>query len=200
MPKFTHTCKPFTASPFTFWVTRPAESVGSMDCGDCAAQKVDWIAAAPDEEHGNSTSSFTVGDGGAFSTRDYVRGLAMNYLLSDAEADVKPDCVDLVSRRGWWMDDWMDDGFRLGSKLWSLQWERTTNETLVRARQYAEEAMRPLVDQKVASGFSVSARYAGANEIVLEIEVRGPWTPIGFTLRGVEHPPYGFLWREVRDA
>ena len=190
-------CSIYQNSPFTFWTTRAAPDGQGVACAPCASQTVDWQQAAPDEEHLSDGQGVQVGSAGAFTTREYVRSLAINYLLSDREAETVPDCMRYLTRRGWWADSFRSDGFRLGSRLWTLQWEASISETLVRAREYALEALQPLLDYRVAQDISVEARYADRSTIVLDIEIVGPWGPIGLTISGAEHPPYGFLWREI---
>lgn len=202
MPKFSDTCRAFRHSPFTFWTTRPRAAGGNAGCSDCADQNVDWEKARPDEIHKAGKGEAAVGSSGAFSTRDYVRSLALNYLLTHGVADHHPECMKLASRRGWWADVWrrQDAGFRLGSRLWTLQWSGATQETLVKARQYAEESLEKLVAMRVAASVSVRAEYAGKGVLLLTATISGPYGKVGFTIEGVENPPYGFLWREVKNG
>jgi len=190
-------CSQYENSPFTFWTTRAEPDGTGVECAPCASQTVDWQQADADEVHLSDDGGVQVGTNGALSTRDYVRSLAINYLLSDREADTAPDCMEYVSRRGWWADSFRENGFRLGSRLWTLQWSASIAETLVKAREYALEALKPLLDFRVAQDISVEARYSDRSTIVLEIRITGPWGPIGLTVSGAEHPPYGFLWREI---
>lgn len=192
-------CTPYADTPFKFWTTRPELDGRGVKCVPCATQSVDWQRASPDEMHLAEGVGVQVGDYGAFSSRDYIRGLAINYLLTDAES-MDANCVRQITRRGWWADAWRTDGFRMGSRLWTLQWERTVSETLVKARQYAAEALQPLLEYHVASSIDVKARLAGRDTIVIDVTINGPWGPIGFSLSGIERIPYGFLWREVRDG
>lgn len=81
-------------------------------------------------------------------------------LLCDARArddDTLPDGG--TDRRGWWADSIAPeaDGDRTGSRLWLLSREKTLPEVLRRARDYAEEALAWLVEDKVASSVTVTA-------------------------------------------
>ena len=81
-------------------------------------------------------------------------------LLCDARArddDTLPDGG--TDRRGWWADSVAPeaDGDRTGSRLWLLSREKTLPEVLRRARDYAEEALAWLVEDKVASSVTVTA-------------------------------------------
>jgi len=61
-------------------------------------------------------------------------------------------------RRGWWGDSFADDeGDQMGSRLWLLKREKQLPAGLARAREYAEEALRWLLDDQVASSVSVVA-------------------------------------------
>ncbi|PCJ68194.1 MAG: hypothetical protein COA62_15635 [Rhodobiaceae bacterium] len=67
----------------------------------------------------------------------------------------------LLSRQGWWGDGfsaWQSGEFPdpIGSRLWLLSREKMTVETIQRAKEYAEEALVWLVNDKVATSVSVS--------------------------------------------
>jgi len=71
------------------------------------------------------------------------------------EEDPLPD-PESNNRRGWWGDNLaevQDD--RIGSRLWLLSREKTTQDVLIRAKQYAEEALQWLIDDGVAAKVEV---------------------------------------------
>lgn len=96
--------------------------------------------------------------------------------------DVPPDGTD--DRRGWWGDT--VNGRPLGSRLWLLSREKTTQETLNRARDYCREALQWLLDDKVAASVDVRCTYApppaapGIMQINIEVLRPGGGAPQKF--------------------
>jgi phage gp46-like protein len=73
-------------------------------------------------------------------------------------------------RGGWWGDAYADeDGDRIGSRLWLLERGIDLQLTPVRAREYALEALRWLVEDLVAREVEVEAERAAAGTIHLSI-------------------------------
>jgi len=71
------------------------------------------------------------------------------------EEDPLPD-PESNNRRGWWGDNLaevQDD--RIGSRLWLLSREKTTQDALIRAKQYTEEALQWLIDDGMAAKVEV---------------------------------------------
>jgi len=97
-------------------------------------------------------------------------------LFSDRLAepdDVLPD--DSGDRRGYWADALASvEGDRIGSRLWLLSREKQTNETLNRAREYAEEALQWLVDDGVAQSVHVNASWVRSGMLGLIIDITRP--------------------------
>lgn len=67
------------------------------------------------------------------------------------------DDVTEGQKMGWWGDvaepTVLND--QIGSRLWLLARETITNKTINRAREYCNEALQWLVDDKIASQFTV---------------------------------------------
>jgi len=81
------------------------------------------------------------------------------------EDDILPDPDG--SKRGWWGD--LGSGIendQIGSKLWLLEREKTTEETLVRAKQYIFDALQWMIDDGIT------------NKIEVDVERQGSITPI----------------------
>lgn len=98
-------------------------------------------------------------------------------LLCDARArddDTLPDGG--TDRRGWWADSVAPevDSDRTGSRLWLLSREKTLPEVLRRARDYAEEALAWLVDDKVASSVTVTAEMPRRGLLALSAVISMP--------------------------
>ncbi len=95
------------------------------------------------------------------------RGLASAVIMSlftDRRAlpdDTLPD-PGITDRRGWWGDKLAEiTGDRIGSRLWLLEREKTTQEALLRAQEYAREAVKWMVDDGVAAKVEALAERQG---------------------------------------
>lgn len=95
-------------------------------------------------------------------------------------------------RRGWWADTGKEPVDRIGSKLWLLAREKQTNETRLRAEDYATEALQWMLDDGVAD----------------RIEIVGEWVAFGWLELRVDlyrderrlfHGRYARDWQEERD-
>lgn len=72
-------------------------------------------------------------------------------------------------RWGWWGDglDAMPND-RIGSRLWLLVREKLTQQTLNRARDYAQEALQWMLDDRVATRVTVTAERQGLDRLALK--------------------------------
>lgn len=80
---------------------------------------------------------------------------------------------DRAELRGWWGDfNPPADGDKTGSLLWLLRREKQTRETLARARQYAEQALAWMLEDRVAAAVTVATEYLsmGVMRIVVDID------------------------------
>lgn len=81
----------------------------------------------------------------------------------------RPDDPHEGVKFGWWADGFGDDANdRIGSRLWLIAREKITNELLNRAREYAEEALQWLLDDRVATAITVSAERDGIERVALQ--------------------------------
>lgn len=93
-------------------------------------------------------------------------------LETDARALPGDNLPEGTNRRGWWADQFDEDGEVIGSMLWLLEDAVATPENGVRAEQYAQDALKWMLD-----GGHVTA-------IATTHEVRSDsiWLTIVFTL------------------
>lgn len=113
-------------------------------------------------------------------------------LFSDRRAQ-PDDVVEGEDRGGWWGDSFADvQGDRIGSRLWLLRREKQTNETLSRAREYCEEALRWLLEDGVASGVSVETQWIRMGVMGVVIEITRPHGQARFT--------FELPWNELKSA
>lgn len=81
----------------------------------------------------------------------------------------RPDDPHEGVKFGWWGDALADDpNDRIGSRLWLIAREKITTELLNRAREYAEEALQWLLDDRVATAVTVTAERDGIERVALQ--------------------------------
>ena len=75
-------------------------------------------------------------------------------------------------RRGWWANTLAEiDDDEWGSKLWLLSREKQTPQTLLRAREYAQDALQWMVDDGIADAVNVEAVYPRRALLGLGVEI-----------------------------
>ena len=93
------------------------------------------------------------------------RRAAVDDVLPDGSGDV----------RGWWADAWPEViGDHIGSRLWLLSREKQLQSVVLRAKEYAEEALEWLVTDGVARTVTVTAEIVGPGTLGLGIEIERP--------------------------
>lgn len=97
-------------------------------------------------------------------------------LFTDRRAsptDVLPDASP--DRRGWWADGVPEiQGDEIGSLLWLLAREKQQQTVVERAREYAEAALKWLVDDRVADRVEVTAEIVRPGFLGIQVIV---WRP-----------------------
>ena len=88
--------------------------------------------------------------------------------LADADDYIPAEDGD---RRGWWADTGKPASGRIGSRLWLLAREKQTNETRLRAEEYATEALQWMLDDGVADRIDVAAAWADLGRLELTIDI-----------------------------
>lgn len=89
------------------------------------------------------------------------------------DGDTLPDSV--TERRGWWGDGVPvvpDD--RWGSRLWLLTRAKAVPETAQRAKEYGEEALAWLVEDRVTDRVEVTAALVGGDTLALTVAIYRP--------------------------
>lgn len=93
-----------------------------------------------------------------------------------------------TDRRGYWGDAVANvAGDRIGSRLWLLAREKQTPTVRARIEEYAREALRWLVEDRVAERVVASASFpeAGRWDLVIEIYRPGAADPVRFRFADV---------------
>lgn len=112
-------------------------------------------------------------DGSDIKTDTGLRSAVIYALFTDRLADADERLPgDSLDRRGHWADTWRDaDRESTGSLLWLLSDAKETQETLLRARDYAREALQYLVNSGVARSVAVSTRWVRSGVLGITVEM-----------------------------
>lgn len=109
-----------------------------------------------------------------FALDDTLKTAIIISLFTDHRVTVDELPDGEKDRRGWWADALNDDADQIGSKLWTLKREKITQEILDRFKQYCEESLQWLIDDKIAQSVTVSVERAGLYQISIGIEIKRP--------------------------
>ncbi|MFC3674653.1 phage GP46 family protein [Ferrovibrio xuzhouensis] len=102
---------------------------------------------------------------------DRLREAVLISLFTWRQADPSDPLPD-GDRRGWWGDSFPAvPGDRIGSRLWLLVREKIVPSTLVRARQYTEEALAWLVTDGLARSVFITVERIGIEAIGIGAEI-----------------------------
>jgi len=78
------------------------------------------------------------------------------------------DPLPADARMGWWGDSFAPVALdRIGSRLWLLSRAKLTSDVPAKAKEYAQEALQWLVDDKVVSRIEVQAERQGLSQLAL---------------------------------
>jgi len=120
-------------------------------------------------------ADFAIGELG-LSEDDGLETAVILSLFSDRRAEADDELpFGETDRRGWWGDAWPDtDGDRIGSRLWLLHREKQTQDVVLRAREYAQEALAWLVEDGVAARVEVDAEIVRRGVLGLTVRIFRP--------------------------
>ncbi len=97
-------------------------------------------------------------------------------------------------RHGWWGDTFPNvANDRIGSRLWLLARAKLTTQTILRAREYAVEALQWLIEDGVATRIDVTAERQGLNTLAMKCTIyRASGAPLDLRFADV--------WRFIANA
>lgn len=100
-------------------------------------------------------------------------------LFTDRRAqDADPLPPGETQRRGWWGDVANDDrNDRIGSKLWLLAREKQIQQVLNRAKEYVQECLQWLIDDRVALKIEVQVENVARGIIGIAVQIYRPEKP-----------------------
>jgi phage gp46-like protein len=115
--------------------------------------------------------------------------------------DILPQ-LDSTDRRGWWGDidaEVIWGGWTIGTRCWLLSRtkivgvESAEGATTARADEYIREAIRPFIDNRIASQMQVDVERTGVNRIDANVTLyRGPLPAVALL--------YQLMWDEQQQA
>lgn len=114
---------------------------------------------------------FAVSDG-ALTVDSGLTTAIVTSLFTDARGRPEDLPPGESEPRGWWGDTLADiQGDRWGSRLWTLRREKQTQETRLRAREMAQEALAWLIEDEIAGAVEVEAEWLRRGILGLRITV-----------------------------
>jgi phage gp46-like protein len=133
---------------------------------------------------------------GALAVDRSLESVVALCLFTNAEATTKEiTAAGLDEQEGWWAEaDSIRDPSRprMGSKLWLLKREKTISATLRRGEGYAYDALRWLIDVKIAASITVRMTVLRPGGVVgLDVTIVRPEKVL---------PPFKHLWEFHADA
>lgn len=140
-------------------------------------------------------------DGGAIALTGGLETAVVISLFTNRRAradDALPDGAangpDGGDRQGWWADAYNDRP--IGSRLWLLSREKQLPAVLARAKDYAEEALAWLVEDRIASRVTVTAEMVrtGVLGLAIDIDRIGPAGNAGNSADGPVSFRFSYAW------
>lgn len=165
-----------------FWTTQPNACGAEPDCQGNECGKPGLVLRSQD---GFST----------FENSEWVRGLALNMLLTEGR---KPDTACGYApgnRGGHWSDSFRTDGQSCGTLLRNLPLVGSLRESVRMVKAFAQMTMEKLVLLGVASRVEVDAEYVGGTSVDLRIVIYGQGlevTTVGVIGSRLEN---GWVWK-----
>ena len=138
------------------------------------------LVSNPTDLSAGDDFTFDIGLLGAdLASDDGMETAVILSLFTDARAD-DDDVLPVAGgdRRGWWGDAYADTpGDVMGSKLWLLEREKQTPDVLVRADQYAQDALAWMITDGVAATIDGTASFPAPGWWSLAIVITRPSGP-----------------------
>ena len=119
---------------------------------------------------------------------DGIRTSVIISLFTDKRVSSDEVTSEDPDQRGWWGDMFPEvDQDQIGSRLWLLQRAKQTNETLSRAKEYAEESLQWMIEDGVAASVTVVVEYLQRGWMKISVDVKRPRSTLSFR--------YEFNWQ-----
>lgn len=98
---------------------------------------------------------------------DLETAITMSLLL-DAPAQDGDVLPEGTPKRGFWGDVFDEEGATLGSRLWLLEGATATEATAQRAKTYAKEALKWLIDEGIVKSIEYTTT-VGSESVTLQV-------------------------------
>lgn len=118
-----------------------------------------------------SAGDWQVGQGDLQNGSDLSTAIYIS-LFTDRLARDDDDLDGSRDRRGWWGD--AGERVAIGSRLWLLRRQKLTPAVAVKAEDYANEAVRWLIDDGVVSAISTTAQIIYPRTLILTLNYQEP--------------------------
>lgn len=143
-----------------FWTTQPDACGVDFSCGDTCGKP--------------GLQLKSVAGGKSFANNDYVRGLALNILLTDGRREATLCGYRPGSRGGHWADSFREDGQKAGSLLRLADTRgQSVSDSIATLQAFAEADLQKLVISNVATQIKVTMAYAGRGKLSMSVEIIG---------------------------
>lgn len=142
-----------------FWTTQPDACGSEIRChSNCGSSGL--LSYVPQGQRGRT-----------FANNDFVRGLAINILLTDARKESGPCGHHPSAIGGHWSDSYRADGQRAGTNLRDIPISYRVTDTAKLIQAYATAALQKLIAYGVAQTVSVEVKYLGRNMFDLKADI-----------------------------
>ena len=122
----------------------------------------------------NTSSLILVIDGIQVNATDVLDDLPRSVLISlftNRRANPDDD-LPADAKYGWWGDTYAPiNNDKIGSRLWLLNRSTLTAQTVLKAQEYATEALAWLMDDKVASNVQINTERLNLTSLALQIQI-----------------------------
>jgi phage gp46-like protein len=132
-------------------------------------------------------------ESGSLVLDDTLKTAVLLSLFSNARAAIDEPLPygNEGSRQGWWATPYTDFSGEYGSKLWLLAREKQIPTVLVRAKAYAEESLKWLLDEGIAERVGVVAEFVRTGFLGIEVQIYRPLQPV---------VKYNYAWDALANA
>lgn len=98
-------------------------------------------------------------------------------LFTDRRARPDDAILDGDDPRGWWGNMFSASGDEIGSHLWLLEREKQTNQTLSRAREFAQASVQWLSDDRAVQSADIIVEFQERDRLAIAIVETRPNGP-----------------------
>jgi phage gp46-like protein len=106
-----------------------------------------------------------------FEADDSLETAVIISLFTDRRLPESLALVENSDRKGYWGDLAESDGYQWGSLLWTMYRQVITDTVITSCRQFAEESLQWMIDDRIAESVTVTAERAGTYQINIGIDI-----------------------------